>query len=125
MDADAVLSRLSDVELPGVHLASVEFTPHGAGDRKYEGVPVRGIRLGVTDRSLYDPTRTAVALLVEIRKVAGADWEWRPATFDRLAGTDRLRLAVDSQKDVDAIVSGWAEERDRFQRTRSRYLLYP
>lgn len=125
LDADAVLSRLSDVELPGVHLASVEFTPHGAGDRKYEGVPVRGIRLGVTDRSLYDPTRTAVALLVEIRKVAGADWEWRPATFDRLAGTDRLRLAVDSQKDVDAIVSGWAEERDRFQRTRSRYLLYP
>ncbi len=125
LDAEAVLVRLSEAELPGVHLASVDFTPHGAGDRKYEGVPVRGIRLRVTDRSLYDPTRTAVALLVEIRKVAGTDWEWRPAAFDRLAGTDRLRIAVDSEDDVDDIVSGWAEERDRFQKTRSRYLLYP
>ena len=48
------------------------------------------MRLIVTDRGLYDPTVTTVALLSEMRRQSGQHWEWREGTFDRLAGTDRL-----------------------------------
>src|SRR2546421_8958399 len=42
------------------------FTPRTPTDGKYDGVEVRGIRLRVTDRRRYDPTRAAVLVLTAI-----------------------------------------------------------
>ncbi|MCL7960086.1 MAG: DUF1343 domain-containing protein [marine benthic group bacterium] len=125
LDAEEVLGSVPAASLPGVSLVPVSFTPIGADDGKFEGETAQGIRLEVTDRNTYDPTRTAVVLLRAIRRSAGADWAWRPEAFDRLAGTDQLRTAVESGASVDEIVEGWARARQRFQRRRSSYLLYP
>ena len=125
LDAEEVVGGIPAASLPGVRLVPVDFTPIGADDGKFEGRSVQGIRLEVTDRNTYDPTKTAVALLREIRRSAGADWAWLPETFDRLAGTDRLRLALDSGLAADEIVEGWAGALQRFQKMRNRYLLYP
>lgn len=125
LDAEEVVGGMPAASLPGVRLVPVNFTPIGADDGKFEGQSVQGIRLEVTDRRTYDPTKTAVALLREIRRSAGANWAWRPETFDRLAGTDQLRLAVDSGLPADEIIEGWGRELQRFQKMRDRYLLYP
>ena len=125
LDPEEVIARVAAVSLPGVRLVPVSFTPRDADDGKFEGEQVRGIRLEVTDRGTYDPTRTAVALLREVRLSAGADWAWRPAAFDRLSGTDQVRLALEAGASVDEIVEGWADARRRFQAKRVRYLLYP
>ena len=125
LDAEDVLAGLSAEILPGVRLEPVTFTPLGADDGKFEGRRVQGIRLKVTDRRLYDPTRTALALLLAVRESADTAFAWRPAAFDRLAGTDQLRLAVDGGATVDEIIDGWADSRQQFERSRARYLLYP
>ena len=51
-------------------------------------------------------------------------WAWRAAAFDRLAGTDRLRVALDSGVPLDQIVEGWAAARQDFRLDRVQYLLY-
>lgn len=125
LDPEEVIDGVAEVSLPGVRLVPVSFTPRGADDGKFEGLLIRGIRFQVTERAAYDPTKTAVALLREIRQSAGADWAWRPAAFDRLAGTDQLRMALDAGVAVDEIIEGWADARSRFQARRVQYLLYP
>ena len=125
VDAEA-LKRAIDVHaIPGVQLEAVTFTPRGADDGKFEGVSVPGVRLQVADRSSYDPTRVALVLLVEMRAMAGPAWEWRPASFDRLAGTDRLRRDIEDGVPVATILDRWQGARVRFERTRAQYLLYP
>ncbi|MBT8461856.1 MAG: DUF1343 domain-containing protein [Gemmatimonadetes bacterium] len=125
LEPDDVLTRLSDGDLAGVRLTPTRFTPRGAGDSKYEGVSIPGIRLEVTDRRRYDPTRTALALLVAIRETADTAWGWRPAAFDRLAGTDRLRIALEEGRDVHGIVNEWAGGLAAFRMVRARHLIYP
>ena len=125
VDGEALKRAVEAHALPGVRFAAVNFTPVGAGDEKFEGVSIPGIRLEVTDRAAYDPTRAALALLLEMRAMAGPAWEWRPESFDRLAGTDRLRRDIEAGVPVAEILDRWQGARSRFERMRARYLLYP
>jgi uncharacterized protein YbbC (DUF1343 family) len=125
LEADSIAARMSSRELRGVRFEAVTFTPRRADDGKYEGQRVRGIRLRVTDRTVYDPTQAAIALLLEIRESAGAAWEWRPEAFDRLAGTDAVRLAVEAGATMQVITDAWADDLHRFAAVRANYLLYP
>jgi uncharacterized protein YbbC (DUF1343 family) len=45
--------------------------------------------------------------------------------FDKLAGTDRLRLDIQSGKSEDEIRKGWEADLSAFKNIRSKYLLYP
>jgi len=71
--------------LNGVELSGVAFVPHGPTDGKYDGVEVRGIRLHVTDRRRYDPTRAAALVLAAIRAAQPDSLRFDAARFDRLA----------------------------------------
>jgi len=125
LDGQDVIRRLSALKISGVRFEEVTFTPRGADDGKFEGLHVRGIRLEVTDRNAYDPTTTAVALLIATKESSGEAWDWSPATFDRLSGTNLLRLAVESGASVEAIRAAWAEAQQGFLTMRADYLLYP
>ncbi len=111
--------------LVGVRFEAVEFTPDSPGDGKFGGEPVRGIRFVATDRQRYDPTRAAVAALVEIQRLHADRLEWRVAHFDRLAGTDALRRAIVEGVSLRGAVEGWAAQAARFDTARGPYLLYP
>ena len=124
LDSGALVKALTRHGLPGVRFESVRFTPVAPDDGKYGGIEVHGVRLVTTDRSLYDPTVTAVALLSEVRRQAGDNWEWRESSFDRLAGTDRLRRAIEAGEPVERIVSRWSQDLDRFRERRADYLIY-
>jgi uncharacterized protein YbbC (DUF1343 family) len=124
LDGDALVARLDTYRLPGVRVEPAVFTPIDPGDDKYAGETVRGVRFVVTDRAAYDPVTTAVAALLEARRLAGDRWEWRIEHFDRLAGSDRLRHAIDALRPLDEIVAQWADGRERFRTRRERALLY-
>jgi uncharacterized protein YbbC (DUF1343 family) len=94
-------------------------------DGKYEEQTAEGIRLTVTDRNAYDPTATAVALIIEARDLSGDRWAWQEETFDRLAGTGSLRQAIESGVAANDIAASWAQSLREFRRARSRFLLYP
>jgi len=124
LDGAALAERLNAYGLAGVRFEAVTFTPDSPQDRKYDGEPVNGVRLIATDRDVYDPTRAAVAALVETRRMAGARWEWRPGHFDRLAGTTRLREQIEAGAPLADVTSDWPDQLAAFEQLRARYLLY-
>lgn len=49
----------------------------------------------------------------------------RPAFFDKLAGTDQLRLQILAGKSEDEIRATWAKDLDAYKLMRKKYLIYP
>ena len=100
------------------------FTPHAPTDGKYDGVELRGIRLRVTDRARYDPTRTAVALLAALRAVHRDSLRFNERSFDRLAAGADLRRALVAGRPPPVIWRSWEGALARFRALRTKYLLY-
>lgn len=121
----AEIRAVAGAALPGVEIRAIAFTPESPSDGRFGGEDIGGIRLTVTDRSTYDPVRTAVAALLAARRLSGDAWEWRVRHFDRLAGSDQLRLAIDRGAPLDEITSEWAGDVAAFEALRRPYLLYP
>ena len=125
LDTTAVLARLRAAGLAGVAFQGVAFTPHDPGDGKYADTLVRGIRFRVTDRSRYDPTRTAVTLLAILQSLDPVRLGWSTARFDRLAGGPSLRAAIVAGQSPDAIAETWSGPLRAFENRRRPFLLYP
>ncbi len=127
LDGTRLLRHLRGGErsaLVGVEVTDTEFTPRSPTDGKYDGVPVRGLRFRVTDRSRYDPTRLAVALLAGLEALYPDSFQFRPSSFDRLAADSGLRRAVLAHRSPAEIWATWSAPLERFRRTRLKYLLY-
>lgn len=123
LDGEALAATLGGYGFEGVTFEAVTFTPDAPGDGKFDGEEVRGVRV-VGESSTYDAPRVAVAMLVEARRAAGDRWSWREAHFDRLAGTDALRLGLEAGEGVDALTEGWAAQLQAFEELRTPYLIY-
>jgi uncharacterized protein YbbC (DUF1343 family) len=52
------------------------------------------------------------------------DLEFRVSHFDRLAGTDRVRLALLAGESVESITGPWRAQVSAFMARRQPYLLY-
>ncbi|MBI4540255.1 MAG: DUF1343 domain-containing protein [Gemmatimonadetes bacterium] len=124
LDGAVLAAGLNAYGLPGVRFEPVSFTPQRPEDGKFHGEAVHGVRFVTTDRERYEPTRAGVAALIEARALAGANWDWRRDHFDRLAGTPRLREAIEGGRGLEEIVVPWEEELGRFRAIRGRYLIY-
>ena len=123
LDGAALARTMNRYRLAGVRFEPTRFTPRSPSDGKFDGVEVSGVRLIATSAD-YDPTEAAVALLVEARRMSGDDWRWLASHFDRLAGTDQIREAIESGAGVDEIRQGWDEALAEFVRAREPYLIY-
>lgn len=123
LDEDRLVSGLRAFDLEGVAFEPVRFTPRAPGDGKFDGQEVRGVRLVGTGPG-YDPTEAALAILAVAKDLSGDAWSWRPAHFDRLAGTDQVRLDVDSGMSFDELRSDWASQLPAFRARAAPYLLY-
>ena len=110
--------------LEGVAVTSDTITPHAPSDGKYDGVRLNAIRLRVSDRARYDPTRTAVALLAALRAVHRDSLVLVPERFDRLAAGPALRRAIVAGATPVAIWRSWDAKLAQFRRARLKYLLY-
>ncbi|MEP6745129.1 MAG: DUF1343 domain-containing protein, partial [Gemmatimonadota bacterium] len=118
LDTAAVLRRIRKARLAGVEFTNVTFTPRRPGDGKFADSLLRGIRLHVTDRRRYDPTATAVHLLAAIQAVHPDRIGFLVRSFDRLAGSDRLRSAILAGTLPAKILKEWESERTAFMERR-------
>lgn len=123
LNPTGVLDRLEPSTLAGVEVTPTVFTPVAPTDGKYPGIELPGLRVHVRDRAQYDPTRLAVALLVAIRAAHPTEFQFRAASFDRLAAGPELRLAVLAGKSAAEIWAPWDVGLARFGTSRARYLL--
>ena len=122
LDADALARALHEYDFCDIFFEAVQFKPEHPGDGKFDGEQVSGIRLRPVGAE-YDPTRVAVAMLIEARRMIGDGWLWRPI-MDLLAGTDRLRLGIEAGAGLDDLTAGWDEAIDDFLQLRDPHLLY-
>ena len=123
LDGAALADALNDYGIAGVRFEAATFTPTNAGDGKFEGQEVEGVRL-VPIATDYDAPRAAVAMLLETREMSGDNWSWRESHMDRLAGTDALRLGIDAGLDFAALTSEWTDDTRAFEALRAPYLIY-
>ncbi len=110
--------------LIGVYVQPARVVPEGPTDGKYDGVRIAGVRLTVTDRQAYNPTRLAVLLLVALRELYPKDFQFKNESFDRLAGGPALREAILAGREPWEIWTVWERDLARFREARRKYLLY-
>ncbi|ATB33451.1 exo-beta-N-acetylmuramidase NamZ family protein [Melittangium boletus] len=119
--------RLNAANLPGVSFREAYFTPTF---NKFANTLCAGVEVKVTHPQVFDPIRTAVAMLVEARKFPAFVWRtdsWdtaRPYWIDKLSGSERLRTMIDAGASTDEIVGAWHDELAAFDVQRRPYLLY-
>jgi uncharacterized protein YbbC (DUF1343 family) len=121
--AGEVVREMNAQGIPGVRFEAVEFTPRSPGDRKFADTTVQGVRLVLTDREAYRPVAASLLLLETIRRLHPRELTWNRRHFDRLAGTDRMRAAVEAGT-VRELLREWDADAGRFRRSREPYLLY-
>jgi len=123
LKGDSLAAALAGYEIPGVEFQAIRFTPENPGDGKFPGQELQGVRL-VSVNPDYDPTLAALVLLRETRRMSGDRWEWRQGHFDRLAGTDLLRVGVEAGQPLDVLREGWDVALEAFLQLRDGYLIY-
>ncbi len=123
LDGVQLAESLNGYGINGVRFESTTFTPRNAGDRKFEGQEVSGVLL-IPESTDYDASKAAVAMLLETYSMSGDNWLWAEAHFDRLAGTDSLRLSIEAGADFAELTSAWDSENQAFEQLRDPYLIY-
>ena len=127
IDGFALARSLAAEDLPGVRFRPVFFRPAFG---KYEGQTCRGVQLHTSHGAAFAPVRVGFSVLAAIRRACPDDFLWRTSpkgihNFDKLAGTDRIRLAIDAGASVDDLLVEWKYQRADFEDIRQKYLQYP
>jgi uncharacterized protein YbbC (DUF1343 family) len=119
---------LMKLRLPGVVFDTISFVPaeiaKAVSNPKHKGQVCRGVAVTVTDRNMFEPVRTGIAMLKTAHDVAPNDFQFRDRRIDQLVGTPRIRLMIIAGKSVGEINASWKEEAKKFERDRAPYLLY-
>ena len=124
LKADEVIKMLKDREMHGVRFIREDFTPQNAGDNKYNGQKIPGIRILVTNRNSMQPSRVGAALLWAINKTSPTDLKINNRTFDLRFGSPADREALMRGEDPDAVIDREYRPAFEFRERTRRYLLY-
>ncbi len=104
--------------------SNYSFTPKsGTGSKypKHENKECFGNDLRFKDEYL---TEINLDWLIETYKICPKKEKFFNNFFDKLAGTDKLRLQIIAEISIKEIKASWQEDLNRFKQIRSKYLLY-
>lgn len=130
LDARALAETLNAQALPGVAFRPVCFVPQF---QKHAGQVCHGVQIHLTRRSLCRPVLTGWAVLIAARDQDSSRFAWRTEPYefeserlaiDLLAGSSRVREAVEAGASAREIEAGWQPEQAEFERERASFLLY-
>ena len=121
-DAGAIARELNAKGLAGVRFDSVS-RPVEQGF-KFGGDTIPMVLMTVTDRNVVKPIEVGAHLLRTIYTRHTAEWRWRQSEVDRLFGSDRLRLAVEREGGIEALLPVLANESEQFRLETEKYWIY-
>ncbi|MDP4173158.1 MAG: DUF1343 domain-containing protein [Bacteroidota bacterium] len=128
IDNQRALELLKSKKLKGVELKAVEFTPtlraNNAHPPKYNNQVCKGLYLDIKDRNSFEPVKAGICMLWAFKQTNSDSLKWRPQTLDKLAATPKLREMLDLGKSPEEIFASWQGDLKKFQKIRSKYLLY-
>jgi uncharacterized protein YbbC (DUF1343 family) len=124
LDANALLKRVAQYEIPGVRLDTTSFVPQGEGYVPFKGTLVRAVRINVTDRNIYKPVWLTLVLMTEIKRQHPSDFKITNVGMTQMLGSEWARAAVDRGEDPRTIWQRWETELEQWKPTRQKYALY-
>lgn len=111
---------------PRLKIGEFGFTPvslpHSAPTPKHQDIPLYGIDL--REVPMLGLSLKWLIAMYRQSEQANESFFSSPQFFDKLAGTDQLRLALQSGKSEQQIRSQWAQGLTQFKQDRTPYLLY-
>jgi uncharacterized protein YbbC (DUF1343 family) len=120
-DNAAIATELNALKLPGVRFDTATRTIEAG--YKFGGQTIPMIKVRVVNRDAVRPVALGIRMLRAIYARHPTDFQWRTTQIDRLAGTDKLRAAVE-QNGVDALITQWDADAARFAQLVKPYLIY-
>ena len=120
-DNAAIASQLNAMKLPGVRFDTATRMIDSGYKFSQQRIPM--IKIRVTDRNTVKPVEVGVRMLRAIYARHQKEFQWREKQIDRLAGTDKLREAIE-QNTVDALLKEWSADAAKFAAQVKPYLIY-
>lgn len=124
--ADALADAMNKLNLPGVIFRPAHFTPTFS---KHEGKLCGGVQLHITDRDIFEPVKTGLFLLKEVKTQSGENFEYLPPLSEKIhpmidlnTGSDYIRTHDDFEP--LEIYSKWQREALEFSKRKEKYHLY-
>jgi uncharacterized protein YbbC (DUF1343 family) len=122
LDGARLAAYLNDRPIPGVYFRAAAWTPIAGF---WAGKTLTGVELIVTEPRAFLAVRTAVEILVAVRKIEPAAISIPdPAALDKDWGTDTLRKGLEDGLDASTILASWVPGTRVFEALRERFLLY-
>jgi uncharacterized protein YbbC (DUF1343 family) len=127
-DSFALTDQFNHMQFPGVTFEPVTFKPfYGV----FKDQLIHGSQIFYTDRDKVNLCDLAVEILYRMYHAPGTkmfvdsgNGDSGPAAFDGIAGGDALRLALQSGKTPEDIITSWQPALAAFREARRPYLLY-
>lgn len=119
-DHREVAAELNRFALPGVRFDTATRTIETG--YKFGGETIPMIQVRVTDRNAVRAVELGIRMLQVFQARHPKEFQWR-GSIDRLAGTDKLKAAVD-QHTVDALLKDWQVDATRFAKQVEPFLIY-
>jgi uncharacterized protein YbbC (DUF1343 family) len=120
VDAERLLAALQGYDLAGVSFSTVRFKPNATW---YAGKDCSGVFFRVTDRALFEPVRTGIALALSLRRLHRA--QWQTARLHEIIGQPVVTRSILALRPLAEIEALYKDELETFRSKRKKYLLYP
>ena len=132
VDAAAIARQVMQASLRGLRIetarAKPRVIPDVATSPRFRGQEIAAVRLSISDASQFQAVETGIHLLAAfsdaMRAVGAGGLVTDAKAFDRLAGSSRLRKALETGVDAKRIIASWQAEIAGFSKRRNRYLAY-
>ncbi len=130
IESRSFAGHLNDMGLPGVFFRPTYFQP---SFQKWADAVCGGIQIHVTDRSIFEPYLTGIAVISAARKLYPEWFKWRDPPYEYedeklpveiLCGGKEIPEMIECQTPCNEIRRSWQVDVDNFLKLRTRYLLY-
>jgi len=127
IDASALAKRLNELQLPGVLFRPIYLKPFYAVG---QGKNYSGVQFYLTDYKKVRLTEIQFYVMQEMaalypdKKCFGPDTEKRYDMFDKVCGSDQIRLLMAKNMKVEDMLPYWRKDEVAFQQLSKKYYLY-
>jgi uncharacterized protein YbbC (DUF1343 family) len=130
IEAEVYAGRLNAIGFPGVYFRACGFQPTF---QKHWKQTCGGVQIHVTERSAFEPVIAGVATVKLAHDLYTEHFKWKEPPyeyvhdknpFDVIAGTNKLRAAIEQNQSLDSINESWQEALTLFKQQREPFLLY-
>jgi uncharacterized protein YbbC (DUF1343 family) len=128
MDADSLANNLNALKLPGVVFRPVHYKPYYSVS---VGKMIHGVQVHLTDAQKSPLSLLQFYMLQEAKKLWPEKNVFelcdpaRHSMFDKVCGTDQVRLEFQKNFSVEAIKDIWMRDIPAFRKKAAKYFLYP